>query len=96
MQDDQVTIEFLPAKLDINDFLPRFEYILKGREVSDEAKALKQSLVGFLELNQELLINNSGINPEDYARGVKQGVAICKLWIDSVFVSNDKQQKASE
>lgn len=96
MQDDQVTIEFLPAKLDINDFLPRFEYILKGREVSDEAKTLKQSLVGFLELNQELLINNSGSNPEDYARGVKQGVAVCKLWIDSVFVPQDKQQKASE
>lgn len=85
MSDELVTIEFIPAKMELDDFLPKYEYILKGKEVSDDSKYMKESLVGFLALNQELIIHPQG-DTDEYIRGFKQAIAITKLWLDSIYV----------
>ena len=51
--------------LDVHDFLPKMEYMLKGATVSSEAKDLQKMLESFLGENQELI--NNGVEFKDSA-----------------------------
>ena len=92
-------IDIIPVMkpLDVHDFLPKMEYLLKGASVSSEAKDLQKMLEAFLGENQELI--NNGLEFKDnaemksFTEGFRNALAIVNLWIDSLYITQLSPQE---
>ena len=76
--------------LSVSEFTPVYDYQLTGLKVSDDAVALKEMFISFLDENKELVLN--GIDAtnipqrEMFTQGFKNAVALFRLWIDSINI----------
>lgn len=70
------------------ELLPDYQYQFQNVSSSEEATMMYQSLVEFMETNSELAL--SGIEDKDeYKKGFKRAVALVRLWIDSLYLSEE-------
>jgi hypothetical protein len=83
--------------LDIHDFLPKMEYMLKGATISTESKDLQGMLESFLKENQELINNGSEFKDNTemntFIEGFRNALAIVNLWIDSLHITQIETQE---
>lgn len=83
--------------LDVHDFLPKMEYMLKGATISTESKDLQGMLESFLKENQELINNGSefkdNIEMNTFIEGFRNALAIVNLWIDSLHITQIETQE---
>lgn len=92
-------IDIVPVMkpLDVHDFLPKMEYMLKGATVSSEAKDLQKMLESFLGENQELINNGSEFKDstemKSFTDGFRNAIAIVNLWIDSLYITQLSTQE---
>lgn len=84
-----MSVELIPPELELSDFIPKHQYKFNNTQVSEEASEMYGSLKSFLELNQELITNQNISDPEEYAKGFRQAIAICGLWIDSIYIERE-------
>lgn len=93
----KIDIVSVMKPLDVHDFLPKMEYMLKGATVSSEAKDLQKMLESFLGENHELI--NNGVEFKDsaemksFADGFRNALAIVNLWIDSLYITQLSTQE---
>lgn len=87
----KIDIVSVMKPLDVHDFLPKVEYLIKGATISSEAKDLQDMLESFLSENQELI--NNGLEFKDdtemklFTDGFRNALAIVNLWIDSLYIT---------
>ena len=88
----KIDIVTVMKPLDVHDFLPRIEYMLKGATISSEAKDLQGMLQAFIEENKELINNGEEFKSDADMRlftdGFKNALAIVNLWIDSLYITH--------
>ena len=80
-----LSVELVPPELELSDFIPKHQYKFNNAKVSEESLEMYESLKSFLELNQELITSQNFSDPEEYAKGFRQAIAICGLWTDSIY-----------
>lgn len=87
---EPVPIKYVPAQLELTDFLPRYRYQFES-VVPEEADQMYNSFVGFLNENAEFLTDESVPDSytQPYTAGFQRAVALFRLWIDSVYVSGE-------
>lgn len=77
--------------LDVRDFLPKIEYMIKGATISSEAKDLQKMLEAFIEQNKELISNGiefqNDSDMKSFTNGFRNALAIVNLWIDSLHIT---------
>lgn len=88
----KIDIVSVMKPLDVHDFLPKMEYLLKGVTVSSEAKDLQNMLESFLGENQELINNGAEFKDsaemKSFTDGFRNALAIVNLWISSLYITN--------
>ena len=93
----KIDIVTVMKPLDVHDFLPRVEYMLKGASISSEAKDLQSMLQAFIEENKELINNGEEFkNDTDmrlFTEGFRNALAIVNLWIDSLYITQLSAQE---
>lgn len=83
---DVVMIQTAPI---FQDLLPDYQYQFQDIPSSEEATAMYQSLVDFLETNSELALSDIA-DKEEYKKGFKRAIALVRLWIDSLYLEEGK------
>lgn len=93
----KIDIVTVMKPLDVRDFLPRVEYLLKGASISSEAKDLQNMLQLFIGENKELINNGTEFKNDNDMRlftdGFRNALAIVNLWIDSLYITQLSTQE---
>ena len=91
MSTPKIDVVSVMKPLDVHDFFPKMEYLIKGATVSSEAKDLQKMLESFLEENKELINNSSEFKDaaemKSFTEGFRNALAIVNLWIDSLYIT---------
>lgn len=82
------TIKLVQSPLEIESMLPNYRYEFQEGQVSEESQHMYSELLGFIETNQELVLNELIVSREDYAKGFQKAIALTRLWIDSIYLKN--------
>lgn len=77
---DVVLVQNKPT---IQKLLPDYQYQFQNIPQSTDATAMYQSLVEFLETNEELALS---YEQNSYTEGFQRAVALTRLWIDSIYL----------
>ena len=87
----KANIVLVTKPLEVQDLLPKVEFILSNMSVSSEAKDLQNMLVAFLKENESLVNNGEPLKEHqsvrDFTDGFRNAIAIVNLWIDSLYVT---------
>lgn len=67
------------------ELLPDYQYQFQNLPQSDEAVAMYQSLVEFLDTNAELALADIQ-DKDEYKKGFKRAIALVRLWVDSLYL----------
>ena len=71
----------------IRDLIPDYQFQFQDDIPSEEANHMYTELLDFLSTNEELALMN--INDKvEYGNGFKKAIAMVKLWIDSIYLTN--------
>ena len=69
-----------------SDLLPDYQFQFQGREPSQEAENMYNSLVDFLHTNEEMAIMSIE-NKDEFTKGFKRALAMTRLWMNSLYLS---------
>ena len=87
----KANIVLVTKPLEVQDLLPKVEFLLSNMTVSSEAKDLQNMLVAFLKENESLVNNGEPLKEHqsvrDFTDGFRNAIAIVNLWIDSLYVT---------
>lgn len=88
----QANIRLVQNPLTYNDLMPDYRYELEG-EVEQDAMNMYSDLVDFLRTNEGIIVTEPFNSREDYVKGFKKAVAIVRLWIDTIYLQQEQQEK---
>lgn len=95
--DTTIAIQMVKEPTTITDLLPKYNYQFQGGEVAADAVEMYEGMVDFLRTNEELAMPDKDVVSEDsYIKGFQKAVALTRLWIDSIYLSDEDKANFSD
>lgn len=85
---ESIAIKMVQAPLTLRELLPTYQFQFQSGEISDEAVRMYEEFVEFLTTNEELAVPENDLpHKDEYVKGFQRAVALMRLWIDSIYLS---------
>ena len=87
-----VAIQMVQEPITMKDLLPNYSYQFQSVEIPEEAVSMYRELIEFFKTNEDLAMpDKSVVSDESYIKGFQKAVALTRLWIDSIYLTDESR-----
>lgn len=89
-----LAVKLVQAPLSVEDCFPDYRYEFQNIPQSAEAEQMFGELLGFIQTNGEIAVDDSFASKDDYSKGFQKALALTRLWMDTIYIGETENSGA--